>query len=125
MSDAERTEVHMLVDYLLMVAANDSDGTPPLMGEMVGKFARELRRLRDELETRTNELHWVEHELADAQEALKALTCADVDIDDPPRPGLGAALVEAISIARALGRRGLLSMHERERLRALERVVPQ
>lgn len=37
----------------------------------------------------------------------------------------GGALVEAIGIAKAAGRRGMLSLREQERLRELGKVVPQ
>lgn len=120
--EAERTEVHMLVDYLLM-AANDRDGVPPLMGDIVAKFARELQRLRQELEARTYELHVVERELADTVSITQAIASAEIDNGDCSK--YGGALVEALEIAKAAGRRGLLSLREQERLRELGKVVPQ
>lgn len=69
MIDANRTEVHTLVDNLL---ALDEVAGPPdcLSPSKVIELAREVRRLRTELEERTNELHLAERELADVHAAV-------------------------------------------------------
>lgn len=115
--DAERTEVHMLVDYLLM-AQNDTDGCPPLMGEAVAKLAREVSRLRADLEERTNELHLAERELAEAQAPRKLSADAEC-------ARLEVALLEAVEIALRAGRRGFVTPVEHQRCGALMRLVPQ
>jgi hypothetical protein len=103
----ERAEVNAFVDYLMRGDARAIDTTT------LGRIAREVRRLRVDLEERTNELLVAQRELADAQ--------------DPLGTKYGAALVEAIGIARALGNRcpGLMSTREQDRLRELVKVVPQ
>ncbi len=105
--EIERTEVHMIVDHILDDATIARGG----MSSLERRLALEVRRLRVEIEQRTHELHVAERELAEAQ--------------DPVGTKYGDALVEAIGIAQAAGRRGLLSTREAERLRELAKAVPQ
>lgn len=141
-SDAERTEVHMLVDYLLM-AQNDADGCPPLMGDTVAKMARELRRLRVELEDRTNELHVAERELAEAQQLAKVTAvripaptpggtaCLSTPLTFATTPATAAVarkdheLAEAFVEVLKIAGDAAISTRDRNRLRVLARLVPQ
>jgi hypothetical protein len=114
--EAERSEVHMFVDYFLStLEADDPDG-------IASKLAREIKRLRLELETRTTEVHVLGRALADAQEVIDAVVLSETESGCSK---YGAALVEAIDIAQSAGRRGLLSTLEARRLRELARTVPQ
>jgi hypothetical protein len=111
--EAERKEVHEIADFIIDAAkALGAAGIADAVNDgAIAKFAREVRRLRAELEVRTNELHLAQRELAESQ--------------DPLGTKYGAALVEAIDVAQAAGRRGWLSNREQDRLRELAKVVPQ
>lgn len=122
-TERERTEVHVLVDNLL---AMDELAGPPdcLTPAQAIRIAREVQRLREDLDTRTNELHVVERELADQHMFAKALAVTPSGAAERVTK-LEAALVDLVCIAQSAARRGLLSQRERERLRELERLVPQ
>jgi hypothetical protein len=102
--ETERSHVHGLADFY----ANEYEACFPTLA---CRLSREIRRLRTELEARTNELQLTQRELADSQ--------------DPLGTKYGAALVEAIDVAQSAGRRGWLSNREQDRLRELAKVVPQ
>lgn len=102
--EIERAEVHTIVDNLL---ALDEVAGPPaaLAPAQVIRIAREVRRLREDV----------------GELAMSIIPASEPEIE---RPRLTAALIEAIEIAQAAGRRGLLSASEHERLRELAKVVP-
>lgn len=123
MTDEDRAEVHILVDNLL---AMDELAGPPdqLSPAWVIRLAREVRQLRQDIETRTHELHLAERDLCDRDGFAKALVATPSD-SEARITELEAALVDLVMIAKSAARRGLLSERDTDRLRELERLVPQ
>lgn len=102
---------------------------PPMMPDFALLFATEILRLQAELAiaehtnaTIQTQLDYerraravAEGELADMSAIARSMAHPDANT---------SALIDAIEIAEAAGRRGLLTQRERERLRELRRAVP-
>lgn len=125
------SEVYALAERWT-VTATALGFAPPMTAEWALIFAATVMRLNTEVawaerakEAAEAQLAYERQQRAIAEGELADMAAITQSIVAAPVPASNAdALIDAIEIAEAAGRRGLLTDYERNRLRELRRAVP-